>query len=170
MLYNITPSFSSHFTHPHDLLMERLGHFPRAERRIIDLIRDWLTRPGGEPYLTLTRKWLAEEGKCCVATVSRAFARARETGVLDIQPRWRKRGNLRRQVSNLIRLPFRRPPELIKCSIQTRKQKERTLNKVAFGSLSDKKTPPPTPKKVENMKKEVIEHFKANGWLDGRPK
>ena len=46
MLYDITPSFSPHFKHPAELLMERLGQFPRAERRVIDLIRHWLTRPG----------------------------------------------------------------------------------------------------------------------------
>ena len=170
MLYDITPAFSPHFKHPYELLMERLGNFPRAERRVIDLIRHWLTRPGGRPYLTITREWLANAGECCVATVSRAFARARETGVLDIQLRWRKRGNLRRQISNIIRLPFRKPPELIKCSTQTRKHKKRTLNKVASGPLSDKNTPPTTPKKAGNMRKQVMEHFKDRGWLDGRPK
>ena len=118
-------SGSSNFQHPAALLAERLGQFPRAERRVIDLIRHWLTRPGGQPYLTTTRAWLAEQGRCSVATVSRAFARARELGILDVQQRWRKRGNLRRQISNLIRLPFRNTRRAYQVSNTNQKTKKK---------------------------------------------
>ena len=128
--------------HPAEQLAEILGQFPRAERRVIEIARSWLTRPGAPAYLTLGREWLGAAGKCCKATVSRAFARARETGLLDIQERWRKVGNLWRQISNLIRLPLRRPKprlfELRNSSTQTRKQRKRTLNKVACGTFKDR--------------------------------
>ena len=128
--------------HPAEQLAEILGQFPRAERRVIDIVRGWLTRPGAPAYLTLGRKWLARKAKCHKATVSSAFARARETGLLDIQERWWKGGKLWRQISNLIRLPLRRPTprlsEVRHSSTQTRKQEKRTLNKVASGTFKDK--------------------------------
>ena len=141
-IFTAPPEFAPTWEHPAEQLAAILGQFPRAERRVIDIVRGWLTRPGGPAYLTLGRKWLAREAKCCKATVSRAFARARETGLLDIEERYRLSGNLWRQISNLIRLPLRRPqrrlPEVRKSSTQTRKQRKRTLNKVAYGTFEDK--------------------------------
>ena len=140
-IFTAPPEFAPTREHPSELLKKCLGQFPRAERRVIDDLRGWLTRPGAPAYLTIRRETLARAAECCVATVSRAFARARALGLLDIQERWRKRGNLWRQISNLIRLPLSRPkrgpPELIKSSTQTRKQEKRTLNKVASGTFKD---------------------------------
>ena len=140
-IFTVPSEFAPTWEHPADLLKKILGLFPRAERRVIDVVRDWLTRPGCPTSLTLLRQTLAEMGECCPATVSRAFARAREHGLLDIQQRWRKSGNLWLQISNRLRLPLTRPkqvpPELRKSSTQTRKQEKRTLNKVADGTFKD---------------------------------
>ena len=141
-IFTVPPEFAPTWEHPAEQLAAILGQFPRAERRVIDIMRGWLTRPGAPAYLTLGRKWLAREAKCHKATVSSAFARARETGLLDIEERWWKGGKLWRQISNLIRLPLRRPkphpPEVRHSSTQTRKQRKRTLNKVASGTFKDK--------------------------------
>ena len=140
-IFTAPSEFAPTWEHPDELLKKILGQFPRAERRVIDEIRAWLTRPGAPASLTLLRETLAGIAECCPATVSRAFARARECGLLDIQERWRKCGNLWLQISNVIRLPLKRPkrvpPELRKSSTQTRKQEKRTLNKVASGTFKD---------------------------------
>ena len=108
-IFTAPPEFAPTREHPNELLKKCLGQFPRAERRVIDDLRGWLTRPGAPAYLTIRRETLARAAECCVATVSRAFARARALGLLDIQERWRKRGNLWLQISNVIRLPLKRP-------------------------------------------------------------
>ena len=130
--------------HPEQLRLDRAGELPRGQRRIYDILFPWLTRKvrqGLPAYLIPSREWLAQQARVSLSTVTRAFANMHRLGLLDIQERYRKgKGNLRRQLTNLIRLPFRRPegqaPEVVKVAHQTRRLKKKTLNKVASGLFS----------------------------------
>ena len=130
--------------HPEELRLELAGELSRGERRVYDKCWTWLTRRGAPLYLTLSRRWLARQCRVSISTVARAFAAMRRLGLLVIQERWRRVGNLRRQISNLIALPFARPPERVKSRTQTQKLKKRTPNKVASGLFS-RHTHSPTP-------------------------
>lgn len=118
--------------------LDREGQLSRGERRVYDLARRWLERPGAPAYLTLSREWLAQQLGVSVSTVSRAFKKCRQLGLLLIRERWRRVGNLRRQVSNLLALPAR-PPELVNSAPQTRKQKTKTRNRKAFAGYAVEK-------------------------------
>ena len=122
--------------HPDELRLELAGELSRGERRVYDKCWTWLTRRGAPRYLTLSRRWLARNCRVSISTVARAFAAMRRLGLLVIQERWKSVGNLRRQISNLIALPFGRPPERVKSRTRIQKLKKRTPNKVASGFFS----------------------------------
>ena len=61
-------------------------------------------RQGLPAYLMPSREWIAQQARVSLSTVTRAFANMSPLGLLDIQERYRTRGNLRRQLTNLIRL------------------------------------------------------------------
>ena len=130
--------------HPEQLRLDRAGELPRGQRRVYDILFPWLTRKvrqGLPAYLIPSRAWLAQQARVSLSTVTRAFANMSRLGLLDIQERYRKgKGNLRRQLTNLIRLPFRRPegrpPEVVKVAHQIKRLKKKTQNKVAFGLFS----------------------------------
>ena len=141
--------------HPDKLRLELAGELPRGERRVYDKCWTWLTEDNAPLYLTLSRAWLARECRVSISTVSRAFAAVRRLGLLLVKERWRRVGNLRRQVSNLLALPFQRPlapptdrawarshPERVKAETQTVRLKKKTQNKVASGLLLDQKQDP----------------------------
>ena len=136
--------------HPEQLRLDRAGELPRGQRRIYDILFPWLTRKvrqGLPAYLIPSRAWLAQQARVSLSTVTRAFANMHRLGLLDIQERYRKgKGNLRRQLTNLIRLPFRRPegqvPEVVKSEHHTKRLKKKTLNKVASGRFSEHKRAP----------------------------
>lgn len=136
--------------HPEQLRLDLAGELPRGQRRIYDILFPWLTRKakqGLPAYLMPSRAWLAQEARVSLSTVTRAFANMSRLGLLDIQERYRKgKGNLRRQLTNLIRLPFRRPegnrPEVVKVAHQTKRYTKKTLNKVASGLFSGHKRAP----------------------------
>jgi len=132
--------------HPEQLRLECAGELPRGQRRVYDLLFPWLmrkVRQGLPAYLIPSRVWLAQQARVSLSTVTRAFANFTRLGLLDIQERYHTRGNLRRQLTNLIRLPFRRPvrhrPEVVKTAQQTRKHKKKTQNKVASAHFLDHK-------------------------------
>ena len=148
----LTPSAT---LHPEELRLELAGELSRGERRVYDKCWTWLTRRDAPLYLTLSRPWLARECRVSISTVARAFAAFRRLGLLIVQERWRWVGNLRRQVSNLLALPFHRPlvtptervwrrshPERVKAETQTPKLKKKTQNKVASGLFLGKKRSP----------------------------
>ena len=130
--------------HPEQLRLDLAGELPRGQRRIYDILFPWLTRKvrqGLPAYLMPSRAWLAQQARVSLSTVTRAFANMSRLGLLDIQERYRKgKGNLRRQLTNLIRLPFRRPEgqqsEVVKVAHQTKRLKKKTQNKVASGLFS----------------------------------
>ena len=136
--------------HPEQLRLDRAGELPRGQRRVYDILFPWLIRKvkqGLPAYLMPSREWLAQQARVSLSTVTRAFANMHRLGLLDIQERYRKgRGNLRRQLTNLIRLPFRRPeghaPEVVKVAHHTKRLKKKTLNKVASGVFSMHKPAP----------------------------
>ena len=133
--------------HPEQLRLDLAGELPRGQRRVYDILFPWLTRKvrqGLPAYLIPSRAWLAQEARVSLSTVTRAFANMSRLGLLDIQERYRKgKGNLRRQLTNLIRLPFRRPEgqqsEVVKVAHHTKRLKKKTLSKVASGLFSDHK-------------------------------
>lgn len=138
--------------HPDKLRLELAGDLSRGERRVYDKCWTWLTEDNAPLYLTLSRAWLARECRVSISTVARAFAAFRRLGLLLVKERWRRVGNLRRQVSNLLALPFQRPlvpptdraqarshPERVKSKTQTIKHKKKTQNKVASGRFLDRK-------------------------------
>lgn len=151
---NPSDQISLEAIHPEDLRLELAGELSRGERRVYDKCWTWLTRRDAPLYLTLSRPWLARECRVSISTVARAFAAFRRLGLLIVKERWRWVGNLRRQVSNLLALPFQRPlvppterawrrshPERVKADSQTPIRKKKTLNKVAFGSILLQKRP-----------------------------
>ena len=154
---NLSDQISLKAIHPEDLRLELAGELSRGERRVYDIVYPWLmrkVRQGVAAYLTLSREWLARECRVSISTVARAFAAFRRLGLLIVKERWRRVGNLRRQVSNLLALPFQRPlvppterawrrshPERVKADSQTPILKKKTLNKVAFGSILFQKRP-----------------------------
>ena len=135
---------------PEQLRLECAGELPRGQRRVYDILFPWLTRKvrqGVPAYLMPSRAWLAQQARVSLSTVTRAFANMSRLGLLDIQERYRRgKGNLRRQLTNLIRLPFRRPeslrPEVVKAAHQTTRLKKKTLNKVASGRFLGHKRAP----------------------------
>ena len=44
-IFTVPPEFAPTWEHPAEQLAAILGQFPRAERRVIDIMRPWLTRP-----------------------------------------------------------------------------------------------------------------------------
>ena len=162
--------------HPEQQRLERAGELPRGQRRVYDLLFPWLmrkVRQGLPAYLMPSREWLAQQARVSLSTVTRAFASMSRLGLLDIQERYRTRGNLRRQLTNLIRLPFRRPahqpPEVVKTAQQTKRQKKKTLNKVASGPFFDHKRADPPRGGGFVSAQTILERWADRGLIPQRP-
>ena len=162
--------------HPEQLRLDLAGELPRGQRRVYDLLFPWLMRKmrqGLPAYLMPSREWLAQQARVSLSTVTRAFASMSRLGLLDIQERYQKRGNLRRQLTNLIRLPFRRPerqqPEVVKAAQQTRKQRKKTQNKVAFGRFLDHKRADPPRGGGFVAAQTILERWAERGLIPQRP-
>ena len=89
----------------------------KTELLLYESLREWLEtkqRRGEQPYVCPSRKWIASTlVPCSIRTVSRAFKKFAAVGLLEIRQRWRRGPTgrrLRRQMTNLIALPFWRPP------------------------------------------------------------
>ena len=162
--------------HPEQLRIELAGELPRGQRRVYDILFPWLmrkVRQGVLPYLMPSRAWLAQQARVSLSTVTRAFATMSRLGLLDIQERYHKRGNLRRQLTNLIRLPFRRParqrPEVVKAAQQTKRQIKKTQNKVASGRFLDHKRPDPPRGEGFVSTQTILERWAERGLIPQRP-
>lgn len=179
---NPSDQISLETIHPDDLRLELVGELSRGERRVYDKCWLWLTRRGAPPYLTLSRPWLARECGVSISTVARAFAAFRRLGLLIVKERWRWVGNLRRQVSNLLALPFQRPlvpptkrawrrshPERVKAETQTPILKKKTLNKVAFGLFSGHEPVPPRRGGGFVSAQTILERWEKRGFPVGAP-
>jgi len=158
------------------------GELSRGERRVYDKCWTWLTRRGAPRYLTLRRKTLARKCRVSISTVARAFAAFRRLGLLIVKERWRWVGNLRRQVSNLLALPFHRPlvtptervwrrshPERVKPETQTPRLKKKTLNKVAFGSILFQKRPATDHNPAAKSGPDILKEWAKRGSAGGEP-
>jgi len=155
--------------HPEELRLELAGELSRGERRVYDLCWVWLTRPGAPRYLTLRRKTLARKCRVCISTVARAFAAFRRLGLLIVQERWKRVGNLRRQISNLIALPFARPPERVKSRTHTPRLKKSTPNKVASGLFSRHKRAPARRGSGFVSAQTILKRWEKHGFPVGEP-
>ena len=162
--------------HPGDLRLELAGELSRGARRVYDLLFPWLMRKvkqGLPAYLIPSRVWLAQQARVSLSTVTRAFANFNRLGLLDIQERYHTRGNLRRQLTNLIRLPFRRParqrPEVVKVDQRTKRQGKQTLNKVASGRFFDHKRPDPPRGGGFVSAQTILERWAERGLIPQRP-
>lgn len=168
--------------HPEDLRLELAGELSRGARRVYDKCWTWLTRRNAPRYLTLSRPWLARECRVSISTVARAFAAFRRLGLLIVQERWRWVGNLRRQVSNLLALPFHRPlvtptervwrrshPERVKAEIQIPILKKKTLNKVASGSILFQIRPTTDHKRAPKSGMAILKEWARRGNASSDP-
>ena len=173
---NPSDQISQETIHPEQLRLERAGELSRGERRLYDLLFPWLLRKvkqGLPAYLIPSRLWLAQQCRVSVSTVTRAFANFNRLGLLDIQERYHKRGNLRRQLTNLIRLPFRRParhhPEVLKAGQRTKRHRKQTLNKVAPDHFFDHKRPDPPRGGGFVSAQTILKRWAERGLIPQRP-
>jgi len=173
---NPSDQISQEAIHPEQLRLECAGELPRGQRRVYDLLFPWLmrkVRQGLPAYLIPSRVWLAQQARVSLSTVTRAFANFSRLGLLDIQERYHKRGNLRRQLTNLIRLPFRRParhrPEVVKAEQGTKRHRKKTLNKVASGRFFDHKRADPPRGGGFVSAQTILERWAERGLIPQRP-
>ena len=155
--------------HPEQLRLECVGLLSRGERRVYDLAWGWLTRPGAPRYLTLSREWLARQCRVSVSTVARAFARIRRLGLLIVKERWRRVGNLRRQVSNLLALPFGPAPERVNFRTHTRKLTKKTQNKEALRAFSGQNSTSARRGNGFETARTILERWAERGLTPQRP-
>lgn len=166
--------------HPDQLrLDELLNLLTKIELLIYWRLRRWLEakqRRGEMPYVCPARGWIAEQLVCCsIRTVTRAFAHIDELGLLVIKQRFRtvpgrRRGRLRRQLTNLIALPLTRPRnERDIPGSHTKRHKKKTPNKVASGLFSGHKRAPVTPSNGFVSAQTILERWAERGLTPQRP-
>lgn len=95
-------------------LDEVLDLLTKTELRLFAKLDRWIEskiKRGEEAYVCPSRAWIAQHlGNCTPRTVTTALARFKALGLFVVQERYRGgRYGLRRQLTNLIARPFRRP-------------------------------------------------------------
>lgn len=160
--------------HPEELqLDELLNQLTKIELLLYWRFRRWLKakqRRGEMPYVCPARRWIAEQLVCCsIRTVTRALAHFNELGLLVIKQRFRavpgrRRGRLRRQLTNLIALPLTRPRnERDRAVPHTRRHKKKISNKVASGLSSRHKRASVTPSNGFVSAQTILERWAKRG-------
>ena len=166
--------------HPEQLqLDELLNLLTKIELLLYWRFRRWLEakqRRGEMPYVCPGRRWIAEQLVCCsIRTVTRALAHFNELGLLVIKPRFRtvpgrRRGRLRRQLTNLIALPLIQPRNERDMAVpHTKRHKKKTSNKVASGLFSGHEPAPAQRGGGFVSAQTILERWERRGFPVGAP-